>query len=438
MRGRACILSLLLLAAALPLLPQYRPWLIHYNFAYGTKAMSLGNAFTAVADDLTAVFWNPAGLAFQRNPQFYFTYQAENQSQQYDPQQAVIAGDVRRYDFQFNSTLNQINFFSVSAPAAFWKMKWTFALSYHRYLPFGIKGSAEGTLSFPETAAMDQVSAMNFKGSEGVDVLAFSAAAAIADYLAVGCTLQQFFGSGSRNEQYLTPRLEFHEQFSETLHGQIVVLGVMLRPFKALDLGFAYHTGVQDRYESEKLSWEIDAQGAEVNQEVETTLAQVTLPAQYSVGAALRPLKWLSLSFDYSLIQWQNGRLEDYYDYAPVLPFPQKAFFSTEQTSISNLRLGGQVSIPLRWFRLHLRGGWSDDRQLFADSSGNDVTVRGYAAGIAADFSDTLLLEVAYQRQQADWPETGYFDWSRAVPSRYRANLLKFSLTYRFGRLFKE
>jgi hypothetical protein len=438
MRVRACILSLLLLAAAQPLLPQYRPWLIYYDFAYGTKAMSLGNAFTAVADDLTAVFWNPAGLAYQRNPQFHFTYQAENQSQQYDPQQAVVAGSARRYDFRFDSTLNQINFFSVSAPAAFWKMKWTFALSYHRYLPFGFKGSAEGTLSFPGSGAMDQVSTMNFKGSEGVDVLAFSAAAAIADYLAVGCTMQQFFGSGSWNEQYLTPRLEFHEQFSETLHGQLFIVGVMLRPFKALDLGFAYHTGMRDKFESAKLSWEVDAQGAEVNQEVETSLAQVTLPAQYALGAALRPAKWLSLSCDYSLIQWAKGELEGYYDYDPVLPFPQKAYFVSEQRNASNLRLGAEITIPLRWFHLHLRGGWSSDRQLFADSSENDVTVRGYSGGIAADFSDTLLLEVAYQRQQADWPESGYFDLAQAVPSRFKGNLLKFSLTYRFGRIFKD
>ncbi len=435
---RIRLLVLLLLAAAQSLFAQYKPWLNHNNFVYGTKAMSLGNAFTAVADDLTAVFWNPAGLASRRSPEFYFAFQAENQSQQYDPQQAIVAGSARRYDYLFSSKLNQINFFSVSVPAAFFKMNWAFALSYFRYLPYGFKGSAVGTLSFPEQGAMDQLFTVNFNGSEGVDVLAFSVATAIADYLAVGCTLQQFFGSGSQHEQVMAASGEFHEQTSENLHGLSFIFGVMLRPFKALNLGFAYHTGLKNSFESSKLTWKVDLRGQEINQKVENSVAQATLPAHFSFGAALRPAKWLNLSCDYSIIQWSQGALENYYQYAPLLPFPQKGYFSTEQTDVANLRLGAEITVPLRRFDVHLRGGWSSDRQLYADSSGQQVKVSGYAAGIAAEFSSTLLLEVAYQRQQADWPESGYFDPNQAVPSRFEGNLLKFSLIYRFGRLFKE
>ena len=43
------------------------------NFGYGARALSLGGAFTALADDPTAVFWNPAGLEFiyQQNVNFF-------------------------------------------------------------------------------------------------------------------------------------------------------------------------------------------------------------------------------------------------------------------------------------------------------------------------------------------------------------------------------
>ena len=42
---------------------------------YGARAMSLGGAFTALADDPTAVFWNPAGLEFinQQSATFFHT-----------------------------------------------------------------------------------------------------------------------------------------------------------------------------------------------------------------------------------------------------------------------------------------------------------------------------------------------------------------------------
>ncbi len=121
-----------------------------------------------------------------------------------------------------------------------------------------------------------------------------------------------------------------------------------------------------------------------------------------------------------------------------VVPYPQKDDFDSEQKNVSNLRLGMEINLPLRWFLLHLRGGWSGDKQLYADSSGQPVKVNAVAAGIAFEFSRTLLLEVAYQRKKADWSENGYFVKEQAVASHYKANLLKFSLTYRFGRIFKE
>ncbi len=47
----------------------------------GARAAGYGQAFTAVADDLTAIFWNPAGLAYQKKTQvmtsvFYINYDA--------------------------------------------------------------------------------------------------------------------------------------------------------------------------------------------------------------------------------------------------------------------------------------------------------------------------------------------------------------------------
>jgi hypothetical protein len=40
----------------------------------GARAVALGNAYTALADDITAVYWNPAGLAFMEQSQSFFTY----------------------------------------------------------------------------------------------------------------------------------------------------------------------------------------------------------------------------------------------------------------------------------------------------------------------------------------------------------------------------
>lgn len=42
--------------------------------SFGARAMGMGNSFTAVSDDLTAVFWNPAGLGYLQNIQITLPY----------------------------------------------------------------------------------------------------------------------------------------------------------------------------------------------------------------------------------------------------------------------------------------------------------------------------------------------------------------------------
>src|SRR5687767_4229754 len=40
--------------------------------AQGARAMGMGIAYTAVADDATAIYYNPGGLAFQNDPEIVF------------------------------------------------------------------------------------------------------------------------------------------------------------------------------------------------------------------------------------------------------------------------------------------------------------------------------------------------------------------------------
>lgn len=40
----------------------------------GSRAVAMGNAYTALADDITSVYWNPAGLAFMDRTEAFFTY----------------------------------------------------------------------------------------------------------------------------------------------------------------------------------------------------------------------------------------------------------------------------------------------------------------------------------------------------------------------------
>jgi len=436
---RARFLALLL--AVLPALafPQYKPWYNFYNFAYGAKAQSMGNAFTAVADDLTASFWNPAGLAAIRTPEFYLSYKATSQRHDYDLQDKVFGRDTRLYNFNFDSRLSQIDFFSISAPFTLLKRPATFALGYYRYVPYGFKGTASEVLTFLHDLYNPQRTTVTFVGSEGFDVLAFSLSSAVTRSFSLGATLQQFFGSGSLHfTTEASNERESHRQFSEKLQGRSVIVGILFTPFKPLRLGFAWHSGLKSWIDSTLLTWEVTRKGETVNEQQVGCQARVVLPRQYSLGVLLRPVGWLDMSADYSLIEWDKGAIEGYYDAATALPYPQGSAWSGGQKEARDLRFGLEARFPLRSWRLRLRLGSSLDRQLYADVQGSSVKVFGYSGGMGCEFSPNLLVELAYQRQRADWQENGYFVLRPDASTHYRANVLFLTLTYRFGNVFKE
>jgi hypothetical protein len=437
MKARCLIFFLLILTNFL-IFPQYKPWYNQYNFAYGTKAMAMGNAFTAVADDLTAAFWNPAGLAAKRSPEFYLGYKAYAQKHDYDLQDRKLGNETQLYNYNFASKLNQIDFFSVSAPASIWKWPWTFALSYYRYIPYGFKGSTQEVLTSMKDRYNPKKTMVTFTGSEGIDVLAFSVSAALSKYFALGCTLQQFFSSGSQQLSLVGPFGEFHSQVVEKLQERNFIAGLLFSPFEFLCLGFTWHSGLRSQFDSTLLTWEVAKSGIRINELEKSCAARVLIPEQAALGALLRPARWLDLSVDYSSLDWGQGTIENYYNSGAVLPYPQKGDWHQKQKRILNLRFGAEVRFPLGKWQLHLRGGWSADRQLYADAADQAVIAKGYSAGMGCNFSPNLLLEIAYQRQKADWPEKGFFYNAPDVATHYGAHQLNLSLTYSFERIFKE
>ena len=340
---RARFLALLLLALPALAFPQYKPWYNYYNFAYGAKALAMGNAFVAVADDLTATFWNPAGLAALRSPELYLSYKVSAQKHDYDLQSKAQLADTRLYSFNFKSRLNQVDFFSISAPFRLGKRPFTFALSYYRYIPYGFKGSASEVLSFLNDRLHPSTTTVTFAGSEGLDVLAFSAAAALTDYLSLGVTLQQFFGSGSLHLAEKSPLGEFHSQATERIQGRNVVAGLIVSPFKALRLGLAWHSGLRTDLVSDLLTWEVNRKGSVFHQLEDSRLALLDLPRQLAAGALLRPAGWLDLSAEYSVLEWQKAFITNYFGAGEVLPYPQKDEWPFEQKRARNLRCGNEM-----------------------------------------------------------------------------------------------
>ncbi len=431
--------SLFLLLLLLPLCAsaQFKPWYNLFNFAYGAKAAAMGNAFTAVADDLTASFWNPAGLASGRGPEFYLGYKATAQDHDYELQDRLLPPDTRLFNYNFDGRLNQIDFFAISAPFTLLKRPAALAMGYYRYIPYGFKGAAREVVTSLNGLWPPRRTTTEFAGAEGFDVLAFALAFKPGRFFAAGVTLQQFFNSGRLHVYSDLRGRQTHGDLTESVRGRNLIVGALFTPFDWLRLGAAWHAGLKSRFDSSRLTWEVSAKGVKFDEVAESCQARVVIPEHYAAGLLLRPFSWLDLSADYSRIEWDNAFIEGYYGFS-LLPYPQKDYWTRPQQPGRNLRLGGEARLPLARRVLSLRGGWSRESQLYADKQGAAVRLYVASAGAGWEFSRHMQLEATYQHQKADYLEDGYFGLKAEVPTHFRSSVFFLALTYRFGHVFRE
>lgn len=412
---------------------RFKPFYTYYNFSFGAKALSMGNAFTAVADDLTAVFWNPAGIAEFKYPEIYFNYKKDKMTYNYELQSNQTDIYTEQYTHNFESKLKNINFMSISVPALFWGTKWSFALSYYRMIPYGMEGELITNLSADSESYTGERVSMDFSGESGIDVLGFTAAFYLSDYFSMGITIQQFLNSGTIGYHYLSSTEEYNQTYTEKIEGRNVILGFIFKPWKDVIFGMTYRTRISDKFNSE---YTLQQEGSESIQE-DSTSSDFILPARLSFGFLLKPFKFMRFSFDYSIIYWSLGSISDYYNQIGDLEFPVREDFTFSQKDNVNYRMGLEINVPYEKIILFLRGGLFSEQQLFVDSDTGVVKITGYSLGLGLDVSSMVKLDFAYMKQKGLWTEAAYFDPESTVSTRYKNNVVSLSLILRFGRTNK-
>lgn len=102
----------------------------------GARALGMGGAFTALADDATAISWNPAGLAQLDRPELSGVFKLEVLSQKMDPHKFTINGANYHWNDGPTQTHFVVNFASGVVPLKIKERNLTLALAYQQQLDF--------------------------------------------------------------------------------------------------------------------------------------------------------------------------------------------------------------------------------------------------------------------------------------------------------------
>ncbi len=161
------------------------------EFGPGARAMALGGAYSAVAEDYTAVYWNPAGLAQIRKMEFYGSLSHLSLN--------------NRIGYQGKTTENTNGFTNMNAigvvfPIPTYRGSLVFGIGYHRINVFDDFRQVIG--SPHDTAGRSFYQEEKTTAGGNLNQWSFSGAVELTKTLSVGATLNLLVGSNNNDVTY--------------------------------------------------------------------------------------------------------------------------------------------------------------------------------------------------------------------------------------------
>jgi long-chain fatty acid transport protein len=270
----------------------------HYNnFLIGDRAAGMGGAYTAISDDPSGLYYNPAGIVYSTGRSLSASLNAYyTMTKKYDN---VIGGN----GWERNSTSLLPNFFGIIQPLGDFKFGFSYAV------PDSAKEDQDQTFtgSFPTTLGSPaETYTVNFNNEDNTYLFGPSIAKELANNLSAGITLYLYHRSSQSilNQHIVLEdgRYEWSNQYIEQVErGFKPIVGLMFTPVEKLSLGLSVgRTFVYGYSMSSQVIFK-DANALTANDFTITDDSDTTKrdhPWEVRVGAAYFPSDSLLLSFD--------------------------------------------------------------------------------------------------------------------------------------------
>lgn len=392
----------------------------------GARALGMGGAFIAIADDATASSWNPAGLCVLEKPEASVAYQP---SAKYTTQYAAASYEQRsplsspttvytyRYDPEtYQATSRAFDFASVTFPFRIGRLKLVPQVNYQRVIDFGLDADygapwtrnyvyrSGTTISTISSRYADQGRGDT---SGGIDLVAASLGLSFTPKLYLGVAVNRWRNgsegtgdyswtaahtdsAGAYNESYVSKRHLVDEYSGTSLN-----LGLLLKPSEKVRFGVVYKSAFSMTYDyTYKAESTTTSDRTGVRSTVQDTILTGTIQWPWSLGAgiAFLPTDALTVSVDLTRSNWSSAdahytqTITTWYSYlnpptrtsvsdidttwpAGFNKSQPESAYNPRQTDSTQVRLGTEYVITrpglLGLTALPLRVGFLDDQQLF-------------------------------------------------------------------------
>jgi long-subunit fatty acid transport protein len=431
----------------------------------GARAYGMGGAFLARADDATAASWNPAGLSYLRAPEL------------------SLVGAHNSFDTVRNLDGDSFHGSTVDFAAFTWpvgagEVRGAVQLSYQRAISF------DGTRRVEEYGVLNDATTPQIvrtddgKSNGGFDVIAFGTGLRLSRRVRAGLTINRWFNGYQQDtvrNNYLPSTDRQRRDFTLDMrpHGWSFNLGLIVSPIEELNVAAVFKTPFTARTSLDKSRRDYFGSPDQPSEVTTNSYAsdEVRIDFPYSLGFGLswRARERLTLSADYTRSAWSSARIRGFFQLLVTPPTdsagnpgepPAPKFLDEQQyptlqpvpdpqdpTNLAALRAqqdGEQIRAGVEWvafagrFKIPLRGGYFNDRQITPTPGGEPVRFNGLTVGTGL-IVGPMQLDLAYVYEFGEYfvaTESGLDQPAvTSVPIRYAltTNRVYASIIYRFS-----
>lgn len=300
----------------------------------GARALGMGGAFVAIADDATAASWNPGGLTQLERPEFSYVYSWKWASEDFATTPFIFPDDGT-----FNIDLDSTNFFSVvyPIPRTIGGRNLVLSLSYQRKFDFdrSLDFRARRTAGTPVAGPAGYIVTdfnqdVQYRQKGGLATISPALGFEITNRLSVGIVAHIWDSDLLPNNEWETEtRFKLRTQtrsFNPALNAPPTyafskstdkftgyeatnyTIGALYKPNDRWGIGVVYHTRYTAKVDRENVTRNIYTMGAMPTAgRITHSKLEFDWPAAAAVGVSYRfPNDKLTLSLDVTRIDWDD------------------------------------------------------------------------------------------------------------------------------------
>ena len=331
----------------------------------GARARGMGGAFMGVADDASAMFWNPAGISQIKKTEFAFEF--KNTFDKWTLTE-------NRQESKFDHSYSSLNFVSFAYPFKFSEKNSVFGVAYQK---------------LADLYLLEENQFYRYESRGSLDAITTALGINLSSQISLGLSVNLILNG--IDQTMLDKTHSSWEENHTSFSGLNFNLGTIYHYKDRLNLGFVLRTPF-DLTQREKIT------GAYAISLPEGK-GRISMPLIFGIGSSYKATEKLTLALDFESKRYSTSdQIKPSWLYHQNLSLADQAdtTYSLGWKDCNQFRLGAEYLFSTSLGIIPLRAGYRNEPRVYSDAKGHQIVGNVFCLGSGLVL-DKISFDLAYE-----------------------------------------